>query len=171
MTVWLTRSAFASRAAVLRVSARESPEPLPPAAGAGAAGQRRDQAAEPAGLVGERAELLVEHHGAEALGHGRQALGEVAVVGELGVVEAAVEHALVAARDQRRRRRVAVGDVEERRQQPAVGVAHREVPLVALHGRDQHLVRQPQVPLVEGAAGDARPLGQVDRLGEHVAGV
>ena len=69
------------------------------------------------------------------------------------------------------RRRVAVGDVEERRQQLAVGVAHREVALVALHGRDEHLVGQAQVALVEGAAGDARPLGEVDGLGEHVARV
>ena len=65
----------------------------------------------------------MEDDRAESLGHGGQALGEVAVVGELGVVEAAVEHALVAARDERRRRRVAVGDVEERREQLAAGVA------------------------------------------------
>ena len=41
-------------------------------------------------------------------GHGLEALGEVAVVGELGVVEAAFEHALVAVSDERRRGRVGV---------------------------------------------------------------
>ena len=86
-----------------------------------------------------------------------QALGEVAVVGELGVVEAAVEHALVAARDQRGGRRVGVGDVEERRQQPAAGVAHREVALVALHGGDQDLVA--------AAAGGARRSRRARTLG------
>ena len=137
----------------------------------GPAGQRRDEAAEAAGLVGQRAELLVEHDGAQALRHGGEALGEVAVVGELGVVEAAVEHALVAARDERRRRGGAVGDVEERRQQLAGGVRDREVALVTLHGGDEDLGRQPQVPLLEAAARHARPLGEVDRLGQHVARV
>jgi len=63
----------------------------------------------------------VEDHGAEAAGHRRQPLGEVAVVGELGVGEAAVEHALVAARDGRGRGGVAVRDVEEDREQRVVG--------------------------------------------------
>ncbi len=42
----------------------------------------------------------MEHHVAEPVGHGVEALGDVAVVGELGVVQPAFEHALVAARDE-----------------------------------------------------------------------
>jgi len=83
--------------------------------------QTDGQTAQARRLVGERAELLVEDHGAEAAGHRRQPLGEVAVVGELGVGEAAVEHALVAARDGRGRGGVAVRDVEEDREQRVVG--------------------------------------------------
>ena len=70
-------------------------------------------------LVGERAELGVKDDLAQPCGHGRKALGEVAVVRELGVVEAAFEHALVAVGDERRGRRVGVRDIQERRQQPA----------------------------------------------------
>ena len=96
MTSWLTRSALARPRQPARPSRRSLPAaalPAPPPEQGG------DQAAEPGGLVGQRAQLLVEHHGAEALGHGRQAFGQVAVVGELGVVQAAFEDALVTARD------------------------------------------------------------------------
>ena len=42
---------------------------------------------------------------------------------------------------------------------------------MTLHGGDEDLGRQPQVPLLEAAARHARPLGEVDRLGQHVARV
>ncbi len=113
----------------------------------------------------------MKDHGAEATGHVVQALGHVAVVGELGVVKAAAQHALVAVRDELRGRRVGVVDVEERRQQLAVAVAHRQVALVALHGRDEHGVGQAQVTFVDAPALHTRPLDQEEVLGEHVAGV
>src|SRR5664280_2427178 len=152
-----------------------------PGSGAVAAGRRAvrrrpgaqpgDEALQPHRLVGERAELLVEHHVAQAVGHRVEALGDVTVVGELGVVEPAAEHALVAVRDQLGGRGIGVGDVEERRQQAALAVPHREVALVALHGGHEHRVRQTQVRARDGAARDARPLGQVHGFREHVAGV
>src|SRR5450759_2251341 len=67
---------------------------------AGPGGQAGYQPLQAVSLVGQRAELLVEHHAAEAIGHGLKALGDVAVVGELGVVQPATEHALIAARDE-----------------------------------------------------------------------
>ena len=90
------------------------------ACGAGPGGQPGHQPLQAVRLVGQRAELLVEHHVAEPVGHRVEALGDVAVVGELGVVQAAVEHALVAVRDERGRRGIGVAHVEERRQQAAV---------------------------------------------------
>ena len=145
--------------------------PPPPAPGRQLRGQPAGHGLEPRRLVGQRAELLVEGDLAESRGHGREPLGEVAVVTELGVVEAAREHALVAVRDLRRRRRVGVADVEEGRQQLARLRLDREVALVALHRGDQHLTRQAQVALVEGSRVHARPLGQEDVLVEHGARV
>ena len=123
------------------------------ACGAGPGGQTGHQPLQAVRLVGQRAELLVEHHVAEPVGHGLEALGDVAVVGELGVVEPAFEHALVAARDEVGRRGIGVAHVEERRQQAAVAVAHREVALVALHGRDEHGRGQAQVAVGEAPRG------------------
>ena len=113
----------------------------------------------------------MEHDVDEAVGHGVEALGEVAVVGELRIVEPAVQHALVAARDQRGRGAIRVAHVQERRQQASVAVAQREVALVTLHGGDQHLVGKPQVSLGERAAGHAGPFRQVDGLREYVTRV
>src|SRR5665647_3139064 len=139
--------------------------------GAGPGGQTGHQPLQAVRLVGQGAELLVEHHVAEAVGHGVEALGDVAVVGKLGVVQPAFEHTLVAARDEIGRPGIGVAHVEERRQQAAVAVPHREVALMALHRRDEHGGRQPQVAVGERAAGNARPLGEVHRLGQHVARV
>src|SRR5665647_1479259 len=139
--------------------------------GAGPDGQTGHQPLQAVRLVGQGAELLVEHHVAEAVGHGVETLGDVAVVGKLGVVQPAFEHTLVAARDEIGRPGIGVAHVEERRQQAAVAVPHREVALMALHRRDEHGGRQPQVAVGERAAGNARPLGEVHRLGQHVARV
>ncbi len=106
-----------------RAPASAAPVGRPAPAGAGRladrAGQPLREGDQARRLVGERAELGVKDDLAQPAGHGLEALGEVAVVRELGVVEPAFEHALVAVGDELRGGRVGVRDVEERRQQLA----------------------------------------------------
>ncbi len=135
------------------------------------AGQPLRQLDEPPRLVGERAEPGVKDDLAQPAGHGLQAFVEVAVEGELGVVEPALQDTLVAVGDELGGSRVGVGDVQKRRQQLTGSVFDRPVALVRLHGGDQHLAGQAQVAFVETARVHTGPLGKVDVLLEHAGRV
>ena len=115
-----------------------------------------DELDEPRRLVGERAAALDERDPLEPARELVDADGDVAVEREGRVLEPRVEHPRVAGADDVH---VSAG----RHDREAV-LAEREVPLVALHGGDDHALGQAEEALVELRSEDERPLDHVHDL-------
>ena len=123
-----------------------------------------DELLDPVHLVEHRAELLLEGQRGQPRGEGLQRVRRVRLeeVGGIGI--ARPDHALVAGRTTSMYSAPPLRTVMKYGQQLAVGIDHREVALVLLHHRDQHLLGQPQVLLLEVAAQRGRLLHQVGHL-------
>jgi hypothetical protein len=128
--------------------------------GADGGGDKAGQGADALGLLPHRAQLLLEQHMVQLLQAGDQRGLAVGIEEELGVGQARAYHLLVAADDLARVLGLDVGDEDEGRQQAAVGVVHREVLLVTLHGVHQGFRRHRQELLLEGGGEHHRPLHQ-----------
>ena len=115
-----------------------------------------DERDEPFGLVGKRACALEERNRVEPGGELLDPDGEIALEGESGVVEPALEHTLVASDHELR-----VAPVRDERE-PRAG--EREVALVGLHRGLDHAGRQREEALVEPAFEDGDALDEVDDL-------
>ena len=115
-----------------------------------------DEVDEPRRLVGERPAALEERDPVEPPCELIDADRDVAVEGEGRVLEPRVEHLRVARADDIH---VPAGchDCE-------TVLAEREVPLVALHGGDDHALGQAKEALVELGSEDERPFDHVDDL-------
>ena len=120
-------------------------------------GKRSCERLDPRHLGAERPELLVKNDAVELVDVALERAREVLVHEERSVGQTRADHPLVAGDDRVGARGVAVVDHEEARKQAAVGVLHREVPLVALHRLFHDLARHGEERVVEPA--HARPLG------------
>ena len=115
-------------------------------------------------LVGERPGAGVEADAAESAREALQPDLEVLRERERRVVETAADDPLVARDHRLRRVGPRVGDEAEVRPGTPFRGEQREVPLVALHDRDDHAVGEIEEPLRERAAQHARPLREVHDL-------
>ncbi len=120
-------------------------------AAAGGAVQPEGQLAQAMDALQLGAQPLHEGAAAQLLDAGAQADLAVFVEEELSVGEAGAQDALVASAADGRIAHLGVGDGHEGRQERAALVLHREVLLVAAHLGDEHLGRQLEEFLVEGA--------------------
>ena len=110
------------------------------------------------------AEPLVEEQGVEAIEPVLEPQPPVRVPEEASVAQAGHEHPLGVAGDPRDVVARHVGDGEEVRQEPSVGVDHREVVLVVHHGGREHLVGQIEELPRKRAGHHGRVLDQVGHL-------
>ncbi len=111
-------------------------------------------------LVGKGAELRLESDACERFaprGEGRFPVGGIK---ERGIREPGPDHALIASADLRRIPAFDIGDRDEARQQVPVLRPYREITLVVLHRRDEHLRRKLEEARFEMARHRHRPLGQ-----------
>ena len=115
-------------------------------------------------LVGERPGAGVEADAAETAREPLEPDLEVLRERERRVVETAADDALVARDHRLGRVGPRVGDEAEVRPRTPLGREQREVPLVALHDRDDHAVGEIEEPLRERAAQHGRPLREVHDL-------
>ena len=106
--------------------------------------------ADPDGFIQHRAQFLLEGQRAEFLQQVRQFVFEVFVDEEIGVRETGADDLLVAVGDQVKTLFVSIAHRHEMRQQFAVLAQNREVTLMFLHYRDEHLRRQDQVFFLKG---------------------
>ena len=115
-------------------------------------------------LVGERPGAGVEADAAESAREALEPDLEVLRERERRVVETAADDPLVARDHRLRRVGPRVGDEAEVRPGTPLRREQREVPLVALHDRDDHAVGEIEEPLRERAAQHGRPLREVHDL-------
>ena len=87
---------------------------------------------------------------------------------ELGVVEAGPEDAFVPVLDRFQMVVIAVADGQEEVHELAVGVAHGEIALVVLHGRNDGGFGQFQIVFIEFPAKGRRIFDEVDDFFEEV---
>ncbi len=120
----------------------------------------RGQRADSRGLVVQRAELGLEGHALERFAVRVQAVLAVRGPEEGRVAQPRAHHALVAGDHLRGVRALDVRHGDEPWHQPPVRVAHREVALVILHGRDRYFGRQLQELSIEATGKRHGPLDQ-----------
>ncbi len=120
----------------------------------------RGQRADSLGLVVKRAKLGLEGHALERFTVRVQAVLAVRGPEESRVAQSRANYPLVAGDHLRRVRAFDVRYGDEPWHQPPAGVAHREVALVILHGRDRDFRRQFQELRIEATGKRYRPLDQ-----------
>ena len=117
-----------------------------------------DELGEPVCLLGERAAALDERDPVEPVRQLVDTDCDVAVERERRVLEPRLEHTRVAGTDD--------VDISPGRDDGEAVLAEREVALVALHGSDDHALRQAEEALVELRCEDERPFDHVHDLVE-----